>query len=70
MNELWALFGILVFGGAVGSYITTKWIALITRKRRHAREGALREIASHKWHVGDQSDAVVITRIALRGLEE
>jgi len=53
----------------ISSYVTTKVLAFRTRKKRRARENALRDIASHKWDTGEHNDAVVITRIALRGLE-
>ena len=56
-------------GLVLGSYFTAQWLAFITRKKRHARENALQEIADHKWNTGEHNDAVVITRIALRGLE-
>lgn len=70
MDNLLLIAGILIAGMVFGSYLTVKWLAFITRKRRHAREKALRDIASHKWGVGDQNDAVTITRMALKGLEE
>jgi len=55
-------------GGILGSYFTVKYLAFVTRKKRHARENALKEIASHQWNNGTQNDAMHITRIALRGL--
>lgn len=56
-------------GFTLGSYITSKVLAFRTRKKRHAMENALREISNHKWGTGKHNDAVVITRIALRGLD-
>ena len=56
-------------GLVIGSYVTSKVLAYRTRAKRRAREQALRDIASHKWDTGEHNDAVVITRIALRGLE-
>lgn len=53
----------------ISSYVTMKVLAFRTRKKRRARENALRDIASHKWDTGDHNDAVVVTRIALRGLD-
>jgi len=55
-------------GVVLGSYFTAKWLAFVTRKKRHAREDALIEISKHQWDTGEHNDAVVITRIALRGL--
>lgn len=59
---------VFVVGVILGSYFTMKWLAWVTHNKRHAREDALNEIASHKWHTGDNNDAVIITRIALKGL--
>ena len=56
-------------GAVLGSYFTAKWLAFTTRKKRHARHRALREIASHKWNNGTQNDDITITRIALKGLK-
>ena len=69
MTEFTVQFIACGVGVVLGSYFTAQWLALRTRKKRHARENALREIASHKWDTGEHNDAVVITRIALRGLE-
>ena len=33
-----------------------------------ARHNALKEIANHQWNNGTKNDAMVITRIAMRGL--
>lgn len=55
-------------GLVIGSCITCKVLAFKTRKKRHAREKALREITSYQWGVNEHSDAIIITRIALRGL--
>ena len=54
---------------AISAYVTTKMIAFRTRRRRHARKEALHEIVSHIWHTNEHNDAVIITRIALKGLE-
>ena len=69
MSNFPATLIILVVGIVIGSYITSKVLAIRTRKKRHATDFALREIASHKWDTGEHNDAVVITRIALRGLK-
>ena len=60
---------VFIAGIAVGTYVTTKILAFRTRKKRRAREAALNSIASHKWDTGDHNDAVIITRIALKGLK-
>jgi len=59
---------VLIVGIAIGSYATTKILAFRTRRKRRAREAALNNIASHKWDTGEHNDAVIITRIALKGL--
>lgn len=56
-------------GVVLGSYFTAKWLAFTTRKKRHARENALREIMHHQWNNGTKNDAMAITRIALKGLK-
>ncbi len=56
-------------GAILGSYFTCKWLAFTTRKKRHARENALREIIRHQWNNGTKNDAMAITRIALKGLK-
>ena len=56
-------------GAVISAYVTTHVLAFRTRSKRHARENALREITQHKWDTGEPSDAIVITRIALRGLD-
>jgi len=56
-------------GVVIGSYFTAKYLAFVTRKKRYARKGALREIASHQWGNGG-NDAIIITRIALKGLDD
>ncbi len=62
--------GIIFLAGiAIGSIITSKIATARTSKMLHKRGDALREITNHKWDTGDQNDAVVITRIALEGLE-
>ena len=56
-------------GIVLGSYVTTQWIAYRTRTMRRSRHKALEDIANHKWDTtGEHNDALVITRIALRGL--
>jgi hypothetical protein len=55
-------------GGVLGSYFTMKWLAFTTRQKRRARVDALNEIANYQWNTGEHNDAVVICRIALRGL--
>ena len=68
-STILTLMGVSAIAGAIiSAYVTTKVLAFRTRKKRRAREKALRDIASHKWDTGDHSDAVVVTRIALRGL--
>ena len=56
-------------GLVIGSYVTCRVLAFKTRKKRYAREHALREITQHQWETGKHNDAVVITRIALKGLK-
>ena len=56
-------------GAAIGSLVTSKIVAGRCKRLLHVRGDALREITEHKWNVGEQNDAVVITRIALKGLE-
>lgn len=69
MNTEAVLFtSVFIAGISVGTYVTTKILAFRTRKKRRAREAALNSIASHKWDTGDHNDAVIITRIALKGL--
>lgn len=64
---------ILIFafsvGIALGSYITSKIIASRAKRLLHIRGESLREIANYKWDTGEQNDAVVICRMALKGLE-
>jgi len=69
MDNAVAISTLIVIGVVIGSYVTAKVLAIRTRKKRRAREKALRDIASHKWGTGEHSDAVIITRIALKGLE-
>ena len=56
-------------GIVVGAIVTARIVGRRARRLLHIRGDALREITNHKWNVGDQNDAVVITRIALKGLE-
>ena len=60
---------IFVAGIAIGAYVATKVVAARARRLLHMRGDALREITNHKWDTGKHNDAVVITRIALKGLE-
>ena len=69
VGNLPAIIIILTVGIIIGSYVTSKVLAIRTRQKRHAMTYALNEITSHKWDTGKHNDAVVITRIALRGLE-
>ena len=69
MDSLPHILLIFIFGIATGSYVTTKAMAHCTRKKRHARENALRKIVHYQWHNGTPNDAIPITRIALRGLK-
>lgn len=56
-------------GIALGSYVTSKVVARRARRLLHIRGEALREITLHKWDTGDHNDAVIITRMALKGLK-
>ena len=56
-------------GALIGSIITYKLVSARLKRLLHIRGDALREITEHKWHTGEHNDAVVITRIALKGLE-
>jgi hypothetical protein len=60
---------IFAVGITVGSFVTSRIVARRARRLLHLRGDALREITNHKWDTGDHNDAVVITRIALKGLE-
>jgi len=60
---------VLGVGIAIGSYVTSKIVARRAKKLLHKRGEALREITLHKWDTGDHNDAVVVVRIALKGLE-
>lgn len=57
------LFGALA-GFGVGMAVTM----FKMNKRREMRESALRKIAHHQWDSGI-NDAVLVTRIALKGLD-
>lgn len=65
MIELSTVAGV---AAVISSYVTMKVLAFRTRAKRRARHAALTDIASHQWDTGEHNDAVVITRIALRGL--
>jgi len=56
-------------GAAIGSLVTSRIVSRRARRLLHIRGDALREITTHKWDTGEHNDAVVITRIALKGLE-
>ena len=60
---------IFAAGIAIGSVVTSRIVAKRARRLLHIRGEALREITNHKWDTGEHNDAVVITRIALKGLE-
>lgn len=62
---------ILIFsaGIALGSYLTAKIVTCRAKKLMLKRGKALRAITKHKWDVGEQNDAVVVTRIAMEGLK-
>ena len=62
-------FGLFVAGIAIGSFVTAKVVGNRARRLIHIRGEALRTITNHKWNVGEQNDAAVITRIAMTGLE-
>lgn len=62
--------GIIFLAGiAIGALVASKIASVRTSKMLHKRGEALREITNYKWHIGDENDAVVITRIAMKGLE-
>ena len=60
---------IFIVGIVIGACVATKVVSTRARRLLHMRGDALRKIKNHKWNVGEQNDAVVITRIALTGLE-
>ena len=62
---------ILIFsaGIALGSYITAKIVTCRAKKLMLKRGKALRAIKYHQWNVGEQNDALVITRIAMEALK-
>ncbi len=62
---------ILLFaaGATIGAFIASKIASIRTAKMLHKRGDALRKISNHQWDTGEHNDAVVITRIALDGLE-
>ncbi len=69
MDSLPYILMIFIFGIVVGSCVTAKALAYYTRKKRHARENALRKIVHYQWNNGTHNDAIPITRIALSGLK-
>ena len=60
---------IFIAGLVIGAFVASKIATWRTSKMLHKRGEALREITNHKWDTGEHNDAVVITRIALDGLE-
>ena len=69
-DTILTMMGVSAIAGAgISVYVTTKVLAFRTRKKRRARQAALENIACHKWDTGKHNDAVVITRIALKGLK-
>ncbi len=62
---LWTMFWLC--GALVGFGVGTATTILKTNKRRELRETALRKISHYKWETG-VNDAVMITRIAQKGL--
>lgn len=63
--ELWTMFWLL--GALVGFGISTVATIFKTNKRYKIRSEALRKISHYQWGTG-VNDAMVITRIALKGL--
>lgn len=55
-------------GIAVGALIASKIATYRASRMLHQRGEALRDITLHQWGKSD-NDAVIITRMALRGLE-
>lgn len=62
---------ILVFsaGIALGSYLTAKILTFRAKKLMVKRGQALRKIKNYQWNTGDHNDAVIICRIAMKGLK-
>lgn len=56
-------------GIVVGAIVTARIVGRRARRLLHVRGDALREITNYKWDTGERNDAIVITRIALKGLE-
>ena len=67
--EAFILMFIFSAGIAAGSYITSKILTFRAKRLMQRRGEALRKITDYKWGIGEQNDAVVITRIALEGLK-
>jgi len=66
----WGLCTIFwLIGALVGFGVGTMVTILKTNKQREMCKTALRKIAHHQWETGI-NDAVMITRIALKGLDE
>ena len=64
---LWTIFWLI--GALVGFGVGTMVTILKTNKRREMCKTALRKISYYQWDTG-VNDAVMITRIALRGLND
>lgn len=60
---------IFAAGVVVGVCVAARIIGARARRLLHVRGEALRKITNHKWDTGEHNDAIVITRIALKGLE-
>ena len=60
---------ILTVGIAIGAFVASKIASRRAARMLHKRGEALREITDYKWDTGEHNDAVVICRIALKGLE-
>lgn len=53
----------------VGMGIGSAAILIKTNKQRELRDKALREILHYQWGTEDTNDALVVTRIAIKGLK-
>lgn len=61
--------GILITGIVIGSCTTAYIRTRVAKKLLLKRGDALRKIKNHKWNVAGQNDAMIVTRIAIDGLE-
>lgn len=59
----------LILGIIIGSFVTAKYLTSRTKKMMKKRGAALRAITHYQWDTNEQNDAVVVTRIALEGLQ-